>query len=75
MKGKIFMGALASLSLFVMFSACDIGLGGAVDTEAPTGSITSPGVNAVIRDAFAIAGSWKDDGSIASISVSFPCFG
>lgn len=70
MKGKIFMGALASLSLFVMFSACDIGLGGAVDTEAPTGTISSPGVNAVIRDAFAIKGTWKDDGSISAVTLS-----
>ncbi len=70
MKGKIFMGALASLSLFVIASACDIGLGGAVDTEIPTGTISSPGVNAVIRDAFAIKGTWKDDGSVGQVTVA-----
>ena len=70
MKGKIFMGALASLSLFLIASACDIGLGGAVDTEIPTGTISSPGVNAVIRDAFAIKGTWKDDGSVGQVTVA-----
>ncbi|MBQ7752353.1 MAG: hypothetical protein IJR80_01690, partial [Treponema sp.] len=70
MKGKIFMGALASLSLFVMFSACDIGLGGAVDTEAPTGTIETPPVNAIIRDSFAVKGTWKDDGSISAVTLS-----
>ncbi len=70
MKGKIFMGALASLSLFVIASACDIGLGGAVDTEAPTGTIETPPVNAIIRDSFAVKGTWKDDGSVSAVTLS-----
>ena len=70
MKGKIFMGALASLSLFLIASACDIGLGGAVDTEAPTGTIETPPVNAIIRDSFAVKGTWKDDGSISAVTLS-----
>ena len=65
-----FLG-MAVLSFgFSFFSSCEIGLGSAVDTEAPELVIETPPTSAVIRDAFAIAGSWKDDGSIASISVS-----
>ena len=52
------------------YIACDIGLGGAVDTEPPTGGISSPGDNAVIRDAFAIKGSWKDDGAVGKVTVA-----
>ncbi len=65
---------LSSAILFLVFSAvffstCDIGLGASVDTEAPVGAITSPVLDAVIRDEFAIQGTWSDDGSIKSISV------
>lgn len=52
------------------YIACDIGLGGAVDTEPPTGGISSPGDNAVIRDSFAIKGSWKDDGAVGKVTVA-----
>ena len=46
MKCKnFFLGALAALSIFVFFPTCEIGLGESVDTEPPTGSISSPGVN------------------------------
>ena len=68
---KIISVSFAVLSAITACIACDIGLGGAVDTEAPTGSITSPGDDAVIRDAFAIKGSWHDDGSVGKITVNF----
>ena len=68
---KIISVSFAVLSAITAYIACDIGLGGAVDTEAPTGSITSPGDDAVIRDAFAIKGSWHDDGSVGKITVNF----
>ena len=67
---KVFVKAMATLSSLVVFMACDIGLGGAVDTEAPSGAIASPDVNAVIRDAFAVKGTWQDDGSVSQITVS-----
>ncbi|MCR5189260.1 MAG: hypothetical protein K6C97_10020, partial [Treponema sp.] len=55
--------------LFLLFS-CEIGLGAAVDTEAPSVTITSPQAGSVIRDSFAIRGSWSDDGSISSLKVT-----
>lgn len=66
---KFILGALAALSIFVFFPTCEIGLGESVDTEPPTGEITSPGVNAVIRDAFAIQGTWKDEATIKQVSI------
>ncbi|WP_039924792.1 Ig-like domain repeat protein, partial [Treponema sp. JC4] len=70
MKCKNFiLGALAALSIFVFFPTCEIGLGESVDTEPPTGSISSPGVNAVIRDAFLLQGQWHDEAGIKQVAV------
>ena len=67
---KFVLKSLCVLSLFAIFTNCQIGLGESVDTDAPSGEITSPGVNAVIRDAFAIKGDWKDDGSVTQVKVN-----
>ena len=49
--------------------SCEIGLGSSVDTEAPSLEITNPPSDAIIRDEFAISGTWGDDGSISEVSV------
>ncbi|MCR5189045.1 MAG: hypothetical protein K6C97_08915 [Treponema sp.] len=54
----------------VFFVSCEIGLGASVDTEAPVITITGPTTNAIIRDSFAIKGSWTDDGTVDNIKVS-----
>ena len=55
--------------LFSIFYSCEIGLGGAVDTQPPKITITNPPVDAVIRDNFAISGTYDDDGTIKSVSA------
>ena len=65
-KLRIFL--LTTLSILFSIS-CEIGLGSSVDTEAPVLEISNPPADAVIRDAFAINGTWTDDGSIASVTV------
>ena len=61
---------LALVALFSILSiSCEIGLGASVDTDPPSLSIKNPPVDAVIRDDFAISGTWSDDGTIASVSV------
>lgn len=58
------------LSIFILLTlSCEIGLGSAVDTEAPTLEIANPPSDAIIRDSFAVSGSWKDDGSISSVTM------
>ncbi|MBP5519720.1 MAG: hypothetical protein J6X84_03970 [Treponema sp.] len=59
------------LSIFIVFSviSCEIGLGSSVDTDPPALEIISPAVDSVIRDSFAISGTYKDDGTIASVSA------
>lgn len=70
MKNVKFFGVLlvVLLSGFI-FGSCEIGLGSAVDTEPPSVSIETPGVDVVIRDSFAIRGTWSDDGEIDSLTA------
>ena len=69
LKGGIIGTVLTAVFIFIFFS-CEIGLGESVDTETPGGAITSPEVDAVIRDTFAIKGSWTDDGNVSSVSIT-----
>ena len=69
MAKKVFIGFAVLFNLLSFFS-CEIGLGQSVDTDAPNGSITSPGVDAIIRDVFAIKGTWTDDGSVSEVAIS-----
>ena len=64
---KITVALLALISLFTI--SCEIGLGAAVDTEPPALDIVTPPVDAIIRDNFAIRGTWSDDGAIDTISI------
>ena len=52
-----------------LFSACDVGLGEAVDTEKPTVSIEYPSNNVVIKDDFVISGKCADDSGIKSVKL------
>ena len=67
--------SLLTFTVFLLYSVlflitCTIGLGESVDTEAPTGVIESPDVDAVIRDSFAIKGTWSDDGTVSTVNVT-----
>ena len=65
---------LFSSLLFIIgiFSACEVGLGAAVDTEAPQIDFAENTISsgAVVRDAFAVFGTWEDDGSIGSVTAT-----
>ena len=66
--GKAAVGFLALC--LNLFAACEIGLGPSVDTDPPVLTIENPPVDAIVRDVFAIQGSWEDDGAIASVTVT-----
>ena len=66
--GIVIFLAVAVLSTLSFFS-CEVGLGGAVDTQPPKITITNPPVDAIIRDNFAISGTYDDDGTIASVTA------
>lgn len=56
------------ISLFTI--SCEIGLGSAVDTLAPTLSIDYPPSSAIIRGTFVVSGSCGDDDTVAEVKVS-----
>lgn len=64
-----FVSFLAFLA--VVFSACDVGLGEAVDTEKPTISIEYPPKNVVIKEDFVISGKCHDETSMKSVTLAF----
>ena len=72
-EGNTFVKRLISFSGILFFAwiisvftiSCEIGLGAAVDTMAPTLSIDYPPTNAIIRDTFVISGSCGDDDTVA----------
>ena len=59
-----------SLLFLLTFSACEVGLGEAVDTSSPNVSITYPPASSTIRDSFIIAGICEDDKGVSSVKVS-----
>ena len=54
----------------LIFASCEIGLGDAVDTSAPTVDIVYPPKHAVIRESFLLAGNCNDDISVEAVKVS-----
>ena len=75
MKNKSLFGSILGFCLIALgsiatFISCEVGLGSAVDVESPDLNITTPPTSSVIRQAFAIAGDWSDDGSIKSLDVT-----
>lgn len=67
---KNFFKTLLVILVIACSLSCEIGLGESVDTEAPEITITSPETDVIIRDSFAIKGTWSDDGSISRVNVT-----
>ena len=67
---KYFKILLCSFLLVVGTLSCQIGLGEAVDTVAPTIIIQNPPLDSIVRDDFLISGEYEDDGSIEYCSIT-----
>ena len=67
---KVILTGILAIAAVAFFFSCEIGLGGAVDTQPPSVTITNPPVDSVIRDNFALSGTYDDDGTIASVSAT-----
>lgn len=65
---RIFVITSLCFSLLLL-SNCEVGLGNSVDTQPPSGTITSPSKGAVIRDAFIMQGTAKDETYVDSVTV------
>lgn len=71
-RSLILKSVLVVLALGLnFFAACEIGLGSSVDVESPKIDFaeTTVGSGAVVRDAFAVFGTFDDDGSIGSLTA------
>ncbi|MDY5123044.1 MAG: Ig-like domain-containing protein [Treponema sp.] len=60
--------ALVLMSVGIL--SCKVGLGPAVDVEAPTLEITYPPMQSVIRGSFVLAGTCDDDRTVDSIQIT-----
>ena len=70
MKRRTIKGIVAAIGIIQALStSCEVGLGSAVDTQAPGLTIGKPEVDMVIRDKFVMSGEWNDDGVIDSVYV------
>lgn len=71
MKMKLFKTVLIfAIPLALLFAACTVGLGSAVDTGAPTVEVSYPPKNSVIRQSFVVSGSCADDLAISYVDVT-----
>ena len=70
---KNFKNSILSMALVLMsvgILSCKVGLGPAVDVEAPTLEITYPPMQSVIRGSFVLAGTCDDDRTVDSIQIT-----
>uniref|UniRef100_UPI00298ECA28 Ig-like domain repeat protein n=1 Tax=Treponema sp. TaxID=166 RepID=UPI00298ECA28 len=73
MKDKrlyLFSGILFTALFSIFITTCEVGLGEAVDINAPTVSITYPPASSIIRNTFVLAGVCNDDVSVESVTVT-----
>jgi len=70
MKRRTIKGIITAICIIqALNTSCEVGLGSAVDTQAPGITIERPAVDLVIRDKFVMSGEWNDDGVIDSVYV------
>lgn len=70
MKVKKFILAVVSVVFAYALLSCDVGLGAAVDTQAPTLNVTYPATLSTVRGQFVFGGTCADDQKVTSVTVS-----
>lgn len=69
MKVKKFLLAVVSVVFAYALLSCDVGLGAAVDTQAPTLNVTYPATLSTVRGQFVFGGTCADDQKVTSVTV------
>lgn len=69
MKVKKFLLAVVSVVFAYALLSCDVGLGSAVDTQAPTLNVTYPATLSTVRGQFVFGGTCADDQKVTSVTV------
>ncbi len=70
MKKKGIGFSLLTILILVFFTTCEVGLGEAVDTAAPTVTITTPSAASVIAGSIVMRGVCNDDKGVKSVNVT-----
>lgn len=70
MKVKKFILAVVSVVFAYALLSCDVGLGAAVDTQAPTLNVTYPATLSTVRGQFVFGGTCADDQKVTSVTVT-----
>lgn len=69
MKVKKFLLEVVSVVFAYALLSCDVGLGAAVDTQAPTLNVTYPATLSTVRGQFVFGGTCADDQKVTSVTV------
>lgn len=69
MKEKKFILAVVSVVFAYALLSCEVGLGSAVDTQAPTLNVTYPATLSTVRGQFVFGGTCADDQKVTSVTV------
>lgn len=59
-----------SLASLLFFSACEIGLGEALDMEGPSVTLNAPNATAIVQKEFVVSGSVTDNEGVVELTVS-----
>lgn len=70
-QNKVFKLFSVLVVAFLIFSSCQIGLGSAIDLEAPVIELTSHGDSDYVGQNFRLAGTATDNDKIKKISIDF----
>ncbi len=70
-KQRTMLKAFGVILSVLLLATCkdNVALGGAIDINPPTVTITSPAINSKIRNSFTIKGKAGDDGGISAVTV------
>ena len=66
----VLIASLIALTGMLFIGSCTVGLGDAVDVDAPVVDITYPPKNAVVRESFIAAGTCEDDLALDYVEVT-----
>ena len=68
----LFLFLFTAVFSLITVGGCEVGLGSAVDTQAPNLYFAEDtvGSGAVVRDSFMVRGTWTDDGIIKEVSAT-----
>ena len=69
-SAPLFIASIIALAGLLFIASCTVGLGDAIDVDAPTVEVSYPPKNAIVRDSFVAAGKCDDDLALDYVDVT-----